>query len=670
VWNAVDEPMGISFGGNVLYSNKCCDRTTRVVNISTPNSDFNGPAGTTSSTWNYYSYDLNTKIPGFNSEYYFPVASYTKPYGSYGNENGYYGFHGDTVAPITYNGKVYMHRSNAIIAFGSGGSTTESAKVTRASVTDSTIQIPTDQEVVAELESEIQKIISAGHLRPGYHSTGIFDLNAKAECGDELIDYWSTPGENIYILLAALPHLSPSTQTALRSYIQNEYQNYGPGTYTDIGWSSGVQREAFITPDDVQSMMSSYPAESTHSSYGTKGGWDVNPLNVYAAWKYALEFGNANEVYNSIKGRLDAPLSNAVLTEKPYLANAQIAGHIGYLELEKLAGQPETASVRSNLDQLISTRINTFSKDAPATNGTSGIYCRSLNVARNFMFMPPEVAQILKDSKKSEVQTALGEYEDQAPYWFVSKAETAYGEGSLTHLYDYNALFQAKALIVEESTDQLGKYIDVPSMERGDLYHIQNLVSYLGTEPCEASFPDICGSIFIDYIEGLHSAGVVNGYSDGYFRPSNPVTRDEMATFISRAFGFGVNTGGVAFPDAGSSNAHFESIQTLKNLGVIGGYSDGTYKPSNYVTRAEVTKFIANAFEKKGIVTTGSPTHSFPDIDSDTQSKFGGFINFVTNKESQGEKIMKGYSNGNFGPGDNLTREQMSKVVFLSMESL
>jgi hypothetical protein len=77
----------------------------------------------------------------------------------------------------------------------------------------------------------------------------------------------------------------------------------------------------------------------------------------------------------------------------------------------------------------------------------------------------------------SKIQEAISEYETIAPYWFVSKSETTFAEGILVPAYDYHALFQAKALILQEPRFQLTPYIDIPAFVIGDLYYIDNLVT-------------------------------------------------------------------------------------------------------------------------------------------------------------------------------------------------
>lgn len=103
------------------------------------------------------------------------------------------------------------------------------------------------------------------------------------------------------------------------------------------------------------------------------------------------------------------------------------------------------------------------------------------------MYLVPELAQYLHDNALSKVQQAVDEYEYLTPYWFVSKAEVAFGEGVTTHLYDYHSIFQAKALILQEPYAELEKYIDVPAMAVGDLFYLQNLVTAIEAGPTQAS---------------------------------------------------------------------------------------------------------------------------------------------------------------------------------------
>jgi hypothetical protein len=104
-------------------------------------------------------------------------------------------------------------------------------------------------------------------------------------------------------------------------------------------------------------------------------------------------------------------------------------------------------------------------------------YCKTLSVSRNFLNLVPELGQYLANNAKSKVQAAVDEYNRVDPYWFDTEFEQTYGEGATQPIYDSYALFQAKALILQQSRAELVKYLDVPAVNVGDFYYIQNLVA-------------------------------------------------------------------------------------------------------------------------------------------------------------------------------------------------
>jgi hypothetical protein len=93
------------------------------------------------------------------------------------------------------------------------------------------------------------------------------------------------------------------------------------------------------------------------------------------------------------------------------------------------------------------------------------------------MLLVPELGDYLNQNALAKVQEAVDEYNFTAPYWFVSRYNAVVNEGVMQHLYDYPAVFQAKAYILKESRQELTKYLDVPAFERGDLFYIQNLIA-------------------------------------------------------------------------------------------------------------------------------------------------------------------------------------------------
>jgi len=463
--NAMDEPIAYSMGGNLVYWNRCNDRVGAAFDVMMPDTK-----------WTYFSYNLHDLIPGYNSLY----EGVTLFWGPNNSHNGVYSQHGDQNPPIPYQGKVYMHRSNSVIAFGDYQGQPSSLPMWETVEVQDIVSPLSINELKQKLAVEVQKILDAGHLRPGYKSVGLFDWLTRSQCGDGLIDYWHYPSDTLYALSLAAPYLSETQQQDVETYLASEYTNYPPYQYTHIGWRDGAAREPFDLPDEVEADRPNhgptgavYGFEGWGTYYGRTG---YPPHMFYHLWKYAEVFGAAQQIFDNSKSRLGSPPSDSYLSDYPYVHNAYIAGYLGYLALEELAGYPESASIRTELDRLLNLRATSFSntKDTPFTGGDQN---RALSVARNFMFLVPELGQYLHDNALADVQQAFEEYNKVAPYWFVTHYEATTGEGTIQHLYDHHALFQAKALILKEYREELTKYLDVPAVEVGDLFYIQNLVA-------------------------------------------------------------------------------------------------------------------------------------------------------------------------------------------------
>jgi outer membrane protein assembly factor BamB len=491
---AVDEPQAYSAGGNLIYWTHF-DSQAGAYDISVP-------MGGSDREWTFWPWDaLDEILPGYDAKYFLnhPDALALV----YGSANGVYEQPSTTLIP--YRGKVYLHRRNAIIALGD--TSTDPIQLSLVSTVDTQESLPkiTTDQLKQKLAEEVQKILDAGHLRPGYHSTGIWDPHATSSdnpgtgIGDYLIDYFHNPSDTLYTLARALPYLPPELQQQTRTYLQQEFAAYPPYDIAHIGWADGESREIFDIPPDIQITIDQFsPRQSSGTVWGSRAEWWFFPqYSFYGLWKYAQEFGNAREIFNKIRNKLETPPSDDYLAEYPHIHNAYIAGYIGYLELEKMAGEPESANVRAELNRLMNLRATSFSKDAPqfpVSGAYATNYKNTLNIARNFMYLVPELADYLYENAYDKVQEAVNEYSEIAPGWFVSKYDATYGEGVLQQLYDYHSLFQAKALILREPREELVKYLDVPAFARGDLFYIQNLIATIeAPQPLEKTASPTAG---------------------------------------------------------------------------------------------------------------------------------------------------------------------------------
>ncbi|HER2178005.1 TPA: S-layer homology domain-containing protein, partial [Streptococcus pyogenes] len=86
----------------------------------------------------------------------------------------------------------------------------------------------------------------------------------------------------------------------------------------------------------------------------------------------------------------------------------------------------------------------------------------------------------------------------------------------------------------------------------------------------------------------LKAQPYIQGYTDGSFRPERNVTRAEMATLITRILGTSTLEGSHEFTDVTSSHWAQASISAAAQSGSVQGYTDGSFKPDQAITRAEM----------------------------------------------------------------------------------
>ncbi len=505
--HAIDEPFADSAAGSIVYTNLCCDRVGGYY-------DVNG--GSSGTLWDYgktlETVDVTNPedwrrslAPGYDAMWWESSMYSNLPRltGAYGGPNGIYHNHSIQNPLIPYKNMLFVHRSNAIIALGpnaisldqrNGGESVDaynnrirsqypqvSLPVLTINNTSGLNSPLSDQEVRSLLDYEIEKMINAGHLRPGYYN--------GTRAYNEFVNIYENPGETLVTLVEAYPYVSSSLQPQLRQYIDEHYNLYfANGMIGRIGYQGLAAREWMPVPPEVQATMNS----KGNTGGATAGsGWGYVQYNIYGMWKYADLFyrndaGKLNSIYNDAKSKLSTDLPNGSnLTGRIWLDNGYAAGYIGFLNLQQLAGQSgNDASLRNtvsnNLNTVQQRRASNFSKDQPYINTTGGdYYKRSFNIARNFIYMTPEFGEYLRTNSFSQVSGAIAEYESVAPYWVSTRYEATIQEMSSDNLYTHNSMFKAKAYVLNESQAQLRKYIDSPAFAVGDLHYIQTLTMSL-----------------------------------------------------------------------------------------------------------------------------------------------------------------------------------------------
>jgi len=122
---------------------------------------------------------------------------------------------------------------------------------------------------------------------------------------------------------------------------------------------------------------------------------------------------------------------------------------------------------------------------------------------------------------------------------------------------------------------------------------------------------DVVGTDYEDAVNVLTELGVVAGYKDGTYRPANVVTRAEMATFIIKAMGLNDYVSGASsFSDMAGHWAD-PYVAYATSLGFIKGNTDGTFAPDAAVTYDQAITMVVQALGYKAEYLVGTYPGAF-----------------------------------------------------------
>jgi hypothetical protein len=182
-----------------------------------------------------------------------------------------------------------------------------------------------------------------------------------------------------------------------------------------------------------------------------------------------------------------------------------------------------------------------------------------------------------------------------------------------------------------------------------------------------STFPDVpFGSWACEEVDACVEAQIVSGYPDGLYRPSDQVTRDQMAVYVSRALAGGDSnvpepTGDPGFSDISPGHWAYKYIAYAVEAQVVQGYAEGDYRPSLPVDRGQMAVYIARSMVDPtgedglaGYTPPGTPT--FPDVDA-------SFWAFKHIEYCVGEGVVMGYEDLKYHPEVTVTRDQMAVYI-------
>ena len=177
----------------------------------------------------------------------------------------------------------------------------------------------------------------------------------------------------------------------------------------------------------------------------------------------------------------------------------------------------------------------------------------------------------------------------------------------------------------------------------------------------KATFNDIAGRWSQGAIENLASRKILTGLGDGTFAPARSVTRAEFSAMIVRALGLPAQADS-SFSDVKTNDWYTPYVASAKTYGLINGYENGTFRPTQTITRAEAVAMIIRAWVltgKKAISETDSALTLERITDSSqipawARASIGSALELG---------LLSGYTDGSVKPLRTVSREEVAAML-------
>lgn len=127
---------------------------------------------------------------------------------------------------------------------------------------------------------------------------------------------------------------------------------------------------------------------------------------------------------------------------------------------------------------------------------------------------------------------------------------------------------------------------------------------------------------FTPYVAAGVEAGVIKGVSDTEFAPNATITREDACTILGRALNKAAQSNELKFTDADKVAEYAAPyVALLSELGYVNGYEDGSFAPTNNITRAEAAKIIAGIYNAKNTTVTEDKTDAADTTDANVEGE-------------------------------------------------
>jgi SpoIID/LytB domain protein len=159
------------------------------------------------------------------------------------------------------------------------------------------------------------------------------------------------------------------------------------------------------------------------------------------------------------------------------------------------------------------------------------------------------------------------------------------------HVHEYSTVFAAAAHIAQGQSST--RFAPSAPVTRGQMATF--LFNTFDIPAGGRRFVDVAGHTHEQGVNAVAAAGIADGYEDGTFRPDEPVTRQQMATFLDRALG--LPAGAAAFGDVGGGSTHARAVNAVAAARIASGCAPERFCPGDEVSRGQMATFLHQAVQ-------------------------------------------------------------------------
>ncbi|SER68959.1 S-layer homology domain-containing protein [Gracilibacillus ureilyticus] len=162
-----------------------------------------------------------------------------------------------------------------------------------------------------------------------------------------------------------------------------------------------------------------------------------------------------------------------------------------------------------------------------------------------------------------------------------------------------------------------------------------------------------------DAIQLLANKGILNGYPNGTFRPDSTISRAEIAQIVAAGLDLEAGNINTRFKDVTGKEWYANNLYALAENNVIAGFTDGTFRPTAKVTRAELAAILGRALESTEVEL---PSNNKTIEDFTDAAKIPEWAKDDIETIIQHD-IMQGFPNGRFFATDFATRAEAAAAL-------